>query len=60
MLEHTRISLCQKTEPAMRLSRGGHGGRAVRVHLRKKGIEANVRAGDRDFCGYESALYSSP
>ena len=36
------------------------GGKVITVYLRKGGLEANVKAGDRDFCDYASALYSSP
>ena len=36
------------------------GGKATTVYLRKGGLEANVKAGDEDFCDYASALYSSP
>ena len=36
------------------------GGKVITVYLRKGSLEANVKAGDRDFCDYASALYSSP
>ncbi|HUK79257.1 MAG TPA: hypothetical protein VLU91_01165 [Nitrososphaerales archaeon] len=36
------------------------GGKVVTIYLRKAGLEANVKGGDRDFCDYASALYSSP
>jgi len=36
------------------------GGKVITVYLRKGGLEADVKAGDRDFCDYASALYSSP
>ncbi len=32
----------------------------VEVRLRKGGLEATVKASDRDFCDYASSLYSSP
>ena len=36
------------------------GGKSVTVHLRRGGLEADVKGSDRDFCEYASALYSSP
>ena len=36
------------------------GKKIITVYLRKGSLEANVKSGDRDFCDYASALYSSP
>ena len=36
------------------------GKKVITVYLRKGSLEANVKAGDSDFCDYASALYSSP
>ena len=36
------------------------GGKIITVYLRKGSLEATVKSGDRDFCDYASALYSSP
>ena len=38
----------------------GAGGKLITVFLRKGSLEANVKSGDKDFCEYASALYSSP
>ena len=36
------------------------GEKVITVLLRKGSLEANVKASDKDFCDYASALYSSP
>lgn len=38
----------------------GPGGKVITVHLRKGGLVEDVKSGDKDFCEYASALYSSP